>query len=571
MSKGPKTIVIIGGVAGGASAACRARRVNEHVDIILFEKDEYVSFANCGLPYYLGGEIKRRGKLLVATAEFLIQRFRLDVRTRQEVIAIDRADKTVTVLDHASGKTYQQGYDKLILAPGASPVVPPLDGVDTKNVFTLRNIEDTDAIKVAMKSVVEKRAVVVGAGFIGLEMVEQLAHKGFEVTLIELQPQVLPLLDHEMAQPLDQQLREKQIKMYLGRSLQRVLSGADSSVRAVELDDGTQLDASLVILGIGVRPNNQLAVHAELPIGKDGGIETDEFMRTEDTDVYAVGDAVQYRFGPTGRAMRVALAGPANRAGRLAGQHAATGSSATMANVCGTSIVRVFEQTAAMTGLTMKRARQLKVPAKSVTIVANCHAGYYPGATPITLKLVFDPYDGRILGAQAIGVQGIDKRIDVIATAMGLGASVRDLAGLDLTYAPPFGSAKDPVHLAAFAAGNQLDGVTDFLDADANLVGLQVVDVRRPSEVTALPLAGVEHAINIPLDELRERLGELDKNAQTVVSCLVGLRAHVASCILRQSGFDRVQVLSGGATQRARSVPRPECDTVQSVPPRCMP
>lgn len=554
MLDAPLTIVVVGGVAGGASAATRARRLNEEAEIIVFEKDEYVSFANCGLPYYLGGEIADRSKLLVATSEFLTQRFRLDVRTRQEVVAIDRAAKTVTVKDLRQATTYEQRYDKLILATGASPVVPPLEGIDAANVFTLRNIEDTDALQVAMSTVAHKRAVVVGAGFIGLEMVEQLVRKGFQVALVELQPQILPLLDPEMAYPLQQQLEKNNVQLFLGRSLQRILAGDDGLVTSVELNDGTQWDTSLVILGIGVRPNNQLARAANLELGGDGGIVTNAYQQTSDPDVYAAGDAVQYRCGTTGQAMRVPLAGPANRAGRLAGEHAATQASAAMAPVLGTAIVRVFEIAAGTTGLTARRARQLNIPFRSVTIVANCHAGYYPGATPITLKLLFDPQDGRVLGAQAVGAQGVDKRLDVVATALAFGATVRDMSGLDLSYAPPFGAAKDPIHMAAFAACNQLDGITDFLDADADLSHMQVLDVRKPEEVKKDPFPDAPHAINIPLDELRDRLDELDIHAPTAVSCQVSLRAHVASCILRQSGFESVQVISGGVTVRSRAL-----------------
>ncbi len=378
MSDDPMTIVIVGGVAGGASAATRARRMNEAAEIVLFEKDAYVSFANCGLPYYLGGEITERGKLLVATADFLRRRFRLDVRTEQEVTSIDRARKVVLVLNRATGERYEQPYNKLILAPGAAPIVPPLPGIDAKNVFTLRNVADTDQIRTCMDGVQSRRAVVVGAGFIGLEMVEQLAQQGFHVTLVELQDQVLPLLDREMAQPLAQQLRDHQIDLHLGVSLQRVLADQQGVVTGVELSDGTQLEAAMVILGIGVRPNNQLAQQAGLQIGADGGIQASEFMLTDDPDIYAVGDAAQYQFGVTGQPSRVPLAGPANRAGRLAGEHAVTGSAAPMASVFGTAIVRVFDQTAAQTGITAKRARELGISAKSVTVVSNCHAGYYP-------------------------------------------------------------------------------------------------------------------------------------------------------------------------------------------------
>jgi NADPH-dependent 2,4-dienoyl-CoA reductase/sulfur reductase-like enzyme/rhodanese-related sulfurtransferase len=548
------TIVIVGGVAGGASAATRARRMNEHAEIILLEKDEHVSFANCGLPYYIGGEIAERQKLLVATPQFLARRFRIDVRTRQEVRSIDRAAKSVTVRNHASGETYQLAYDKLILAPGASPLVPPLPGRDAANVFTLRNMADTDCIKSAVDGCRSKRAVVVGSGYIGLEMVEQLVRQGFQVALAELQPQVLPLLDAEMAQPLADALRRHGVTVYVGDGIQRILTDDRHAATGIELQSGQAVQADLVILGLGVRPNLALAEQAGLTIGSGGGIAANEYQQTNDPDIYAVGDACEYVFGPTGQPQRIALAGPANRAGRLAGEHAATGRSMPMAPVFGTSIVRVFDRTAALTGLTAKLAARLGIPACSVTIVANQHAGYFPGAAMLTLKLTFDPSTGRVLGAQAVGADGVDKRIDVLATALAFGATVRDLAGLDLAYAPPFGSAKDPIHLAAFAACNQLDGIEQFLDADADLSGKQLVDVRTVAEVKQTPLAGAPGAIHIPVDELRQRLGELDPSASTVVSCGVGLRGHVAARILKQHGFADVKNLSGGATIRNRIV-----------------
>ena len=548
-----RTIAIVGGVAGGASAATRARRMNEHAEIILFEKDEYVSFANCGLPYYIGGEIDNRDKLLVAPKELLQQRFRLDVRVRQEVLRIDRAAKTLTVVDHTTGAEYEQRYDKLILSPGASPLVPPLAGVDAKNVFTLRNLADTDRLHAATENSQTKQAVVVGAGFIGLEMVEQLVERGFQVTLAELQPQILPLLDPEMVQPLQQTLAARGVRLLLGDGIERVLVDDHGQATGVQLQSGTVAEGDLVILGLGVRPNTQLAAAAELQIGETGGIVTNRFMQTNDADIYAVGDVAEYRFGPTGTSMRIALAGPANRSGRIAGEHAATGASAPMAEVMGTAIVRLFDQTAAATGLSAALARRMGVEARSVTIVSNHHAGYFPGALPLTLKLLYEPETGRVLGAQAVGAAGVDKRIDVIATAMAMRATVRDLAGLDLAYAPPFGSAKDPVHMAAFAACNQLDGIEEFIDADADLSGMQVLDVRTSAEVSRGPLADVEGAVNIPVDELRERLGELDPSQPTVVSCGVGLRAHVAVQILRQHGFQKVANLSGGATLRNRA------------------
>ena len=546
-------IVIVGGVAGGASAATRARRMNEQAEIILFEKDADVSFANCGLPYYIGEEIAERSKLVVASAEFLRRRFALDVRTQQEVVAIDRSAKQVTVRNQATNEEYTESYDKLILSTGASPFVPPIDGRHAANVFTLRNLADTDQIKAATDSSQAKTAAIIGAGFIGIEMVEQLARRGYKTTLAELQPQVLPLFDPEMAQPIEQELRDNSVVLALGDGIQQILVDDAGSATGVELSSGKVIEAELVILGIGVRPNTKLAQAAGLEIGSGGGVATNRYMQTSDPDIYAVGDAAEYVYGPTGTAMRIALAGPANRSGRLAGEHAATGKSAEMADVFGTSIVRVFGKTAAMTGLTESLAKRLGVPVRSVTILANNHAGYYPGAEQLTLKLIYAGDDGRVLGAQAVGGEGVDKRMDVIATAMAMRATVRDLAGLDLAYAPPFGAAKDPIHMAAFAACNQLDGVEEFVAADADVSGKQVVDVRTAAEVKSRPLAGAAQAINIPLDELRDRLHELDSTQETVVSCAAGIRAHVASRILRQHGFHSVSNLIGGATMRSRA------------------
>lgn len=547
-------IVIIGGVAGGASAATRARRMNEAAEIIVLEKDEYVSFANCGLPYYIGGEIAERAKLLVATAEFLRRRFKLDVRTQQEARSIDRQAKTIEVLDHQTGQTYRLEYDKLILAPGAAPLAPPLEGLSAAGVFTLRNMADTDRIQAAVGVSRGKRAAVIGSGFIGLEMVEQLHRRGFAVALAELQPHVLPLLDPEISHPLLHELKSQGISIYTGDGIQKVVTDASGAACGVQLASGMVIDADLVILGLGVRPQTGLAAQAGLEIGASGGIATNAWMQTSDPDIYAVGDAAEYPYGPTGTQMRVALAGPANRAGRLAGEHAATGKSAAMAPVFGTSIVRVFEWSAGITGLSAASANRYGIAARSVTVLANHHAGYYPGAQQLTLKLTYDPDTGRILGAQVIGREGVDKRLDVIATAMAFRGTVRDLAGLDLAYAPPFGSAKDPIHQAAFAACNQLDGIEDFVEPQADLSEMQIIDVRNPAEVRDRPLALAPHAVNVPLDELRERHHELDPTVPTVVACGVGVRGHVAARILKQSGFDQVKNLTGGATLRTRAV-----------------
>jgi len=554
MSQTALRIVIVGGVAGGASAATRARRMNERAEIIMLEKDDHVSFANCGLPYYIGGEIQNRAKLLVATPELFAKRFRIEVQTRHEVRAIDRAAKTVTVHDRNQDSEYPLSYDKLILAPGAAPLVPPLPGADAPNVYTLRNLVDADRINEAAKAMTSRQAVVVGAGFIGLEMVEQLVGLGFQVSLAELQPQVLPLMDAEMVQPLADELRERGVRLVLGDGIQRMVLDDSGRAAGIELASGQRIEGGMVILGLGVRPQTRLAQEAGLEIGAGGGIATNRYMQTTDPDIYAVGDAAEYRFGVTGTPLRVALAGPANRAGRLAGEHAATGTGHPIADVFGTAIVRVFRQTAACTGLTVKLANRLKLPARSVVIVAGSHAGYYPGAAPITLKLTYDPQSGRVLGAQAVGRDGIDKRIDVIATALAMKATVWDLAGLDLAYAPPFGSAKDPIHQAAFAACNELAGLEAFAEPNSDLSTCQVIDVRTAAEVAQRPLAQVPNVIAIPVDELRDRLHELDANADTVVACGVGMRGHVASRILRQHGFTRVRNLTGGAELRARAV-----------------
>ena len=554
MSNSKLKIVVVGGVAGGASAATRARRMNEHAEIILLEKDEYVSFANCGLPYHIGEEIPDRAKLLVATKELLERRFNLEVRTHTEATTINRDAKTVTVLNHRTGEHNEISYDKLILSPGAAPLVPPMAGRDATGVYTLRNVADMDHIKAQVDQSTSKRAIVVGAGFIGLEMVEQLVRRGFKVALAELQPQVLPLFDPEMVQPVQQALADHNVDFFPGDGIKSILTNDQNAATGVELCSGKSLEADLIILGLGVRPNSGLASESGLNVCGTGGIQVNEFLQTNDADIYAVGDVSEYVFAPTGQTMRVPLAGPANRAGRLAGEHAATGTSQPMAAVMGTAIVRVFEQTAAMTGLSLKAAKSCGIDAKCVTIVAGQHAGYFPGATAVTLKLIFAADTGLVLGAQAVGKDGVDKRIDVIATAMNFKATVRDLGNLDLCYAPPFGSAKDPVHQAAFAAGNQLDKIDEFIDSNADLSHVQLVDVRTPAEVARNPLAGCDHAINIPVDDLRNRLQELDPQQETVVSCGVGIRAHVAVRILRQHGFDNVRNLSGGVTVRNRSV-----------------
>ncbi len=541
------TIVIVGGVAGGASAAMRARRMNETARIIILERDSYVSFANCGLPYYLGGEIKDREKLLVAKPSLIARRFRVEVRTRHEVMSIDRTTKVVNVRDQETGRTYAERYDKLILAPGAAPFVPQIPGVQAPGVFTLRNLEDADRIAAAMPDA--RGAVVVGGGYVGLEVAEQFRRQGLDVALVELLPQVMPFLDREMAEPLHRQLEYHGVRLELGRGIASI-EEKDGAVVAVVLADRTRLPADLVLLGVGVRPNVGLATDAGLPLGASGGIAVDDQMRTSDPDIYAVGDAAESVFGVTGVRMRIPLAGPANRAGRLAGEHAATGASRPASASWGTSIVRAFGTTAGITGLSLHAAEQAGLDARAVHVVSFHHAGYYPGAETMVLKLVYEDSTGRVLGAQVVGGAGVDKRLDVIATLMHFRGTVHDLAQLDLAYAPPFGSAKDPLHMAAFAAENDLDGLAPVVQPDVDLAAYQVVDVREPHEVAARPLADAPHARLIPLDELRDRLGELDPGLPTVVACRSGLRSYIGVRILAQCGFLQVFNLSGAAAMR---------------------
>ncbi len=561
-----RTIVIVGGVAGGASAATRARRMDESAEIILLEKDEHVSFANCGLPYYIGDEIPERDDLLVATPDRFRDWFNVDVRTRHEALAIDREQRTLNVWDRANDRCYDQPYDRLILAPGAAPIVPPFDGVNAPNVFTLRNLADTDRIKSFIETERPRRATVVGAGYIGLEMVEMLHGLGVDVTLVELMEQVMPIMDPEMAAMMESELLHQGIDVRLGNGLAGFSSSAhgidandDDLVDRVHLQDGSTVETDMAILGIGVKPNTALAERADLEIGPSGGIAVDDFMQTSDPHIYAIGDAVEYPHGVTGHPTRVPLAGPANRAGRIAGEHAARDDAPAMAPVVGTAIVRVFHRTAATTGLNERQALDAGYDAQAVWVPAKHHAGYYPGAEQMTVKLVFTHEGGRVLGAQIVGGAGVDKRIDVVASALHFGATVDDLASLDLAYAPPFGAAKDPIHMAAFVAQNVRCGLdseylprigTDLTSADGEI---QWLDVRDPDEWDSGCLEG---AIRIPLGELRVRLDELDPNRPVVTVCGIGQRSYVATRLLRQQGFSQVATLSGGMTMQGPAAAR---------------
>lgn len=545
----PLQIVIIGGVAGGASAATRARRVNASADIILIERGANVSFANCGLPYHVGGEIASRDDLLVATPELFRRRFGIDVRLRTEATAIDRTDKTVSLrLD--DGTEQQLSYDRLILSPGAEPIRPPFVDRPLENVTTLWSLPDMDQIIDEVSSQPDCKTVVVGGGFVGLEIAEQFVERGLSCTLVERIPQVLGTIDEEMALPIAEALRNGGVDVRLNAEVQSIEREGDRATGVV-LENET-LPVDLVVLAIGVRPRTALAQQAGLELGPSGGIRVDSSMRTNDPDIFAVGDCAEYQHGVLQRPSLVPLAGPANRAGRVAGTIAAGGEPVSMRPVIGTSVVRVFDKTAASTGLNQRQCRAAGIESRAVFIQATDHASYFPGAEPLTLKLIYAP-DGKILGAQGVGKTGVDKRIDVIATAISLGASVEDLAGLDLAYAPPYGSAKDPVHMAAFVACNDLEKRPLIAAPDLDLEGYQVVDVRSEGELEKLPLpAPGDQTFHIPIDQLIDRMGELDPSRATVTVCHSGKRAHVAASLLGSSGFDDVRNLTGGVSIRRR-------------------
>jgi NADPH-dependent 2,4-dienoyl-CoA reductase/sulfur reductase-like enzyme/rhodanese-related sulfurtransferase len=535
-------LVIIGGVAGGASAAARARRLNESAQITIFERGEYISYANCGLPYHIGGAIADRSKLLIQTPKAMKSRYNIDVRVKTEVIGIDRQAKEVIVRDLTQNREYRQPYDKLILSPGAEPIRPNIPGILAKNVFTLRSIADMDTIKEAVDSNPKGRAIIVGGGYIGLEMAEALRQRNMEVTLGELEQQVFGQIDFEMASLVGTQLRLHGVDLRLGNSV-IAIEQSDSGLR-VRLSSGDTVACSLVIIAIGVRPESRLAKDAGLAVGSRGGIIVDEHLRTSDPDIYAVGDAIEVEDYVGGFASLVPLAGPANRQGRIAADNI-MGRAGTYQKTQGTAICKVFEMAIGMTGLSEKALKRLGRAYEKVYVHPANHAAYYPGASQISLKLIFEPASGKILGAQAIGPAGVDKRIDVLATAIRAGMTVRDLADLELAYAPPYGSAKDPINYAGFAATNVLDGVVKICHADDMLNpgdGQLLVDVRTPAEAAAGSIGG---AINIPVDQLRSHLNELPKDKELLVFCQVGLRGYIACRILSQNGFS-CRNLSGG-------------------------
>jgi NADPH-dependent 2,4-dienoyl-CoA reductase/sulfur reductase-like enzyme/rhodanese-related sulfurtransferase len=542
MNTKPETIVIVGGVAGGASAAARARRHSESVRIILLERGPDVSFANCGLPYHIGGEIAGRGELLLQTPESLRALLNLEVRTLTEATAIDRAGRTVRVRDLSSGTESVLAYDKLILAPGASPLRPPLPGIDSPVVMTLRNLDDMDRIKAAAASV--ERVAIIGAGFIGLEMAEQLHAIGKQVSVVELQPQILPQLDAEMVRPLENALRDKGVELILGDGI----DGFEESTGGIDakLKSGRALTAGLVILSIGVRPESALAREAGLELGPRGHIVVDKYQLTSDPDIYAVGDVCETDDPILGKRAAIPLGGPANRQGRTAADHIFLGGKALpYPGSIGTAIVRVFDYAAGITGWSETRLKMEGVPYQTVTVNGGSHAGYFPGSETITLKLLWSPADGRVLGAQASGKDGVDKRLDIIATALRGRLGIDDLCHLELSYAPPFGSAKDVVNVAGFAACNIRDG---FLVPVPGLhaAGGQIVDVRPAAAAARQPVPGAK---NIPLAELRGRLAEIDGSQPVFTICQMGKTSYFAARILANHGFDARSILGGAHHQ----------------------
>lgn len=531
-------IVIVGGVAGGMSAATRLRRLKEDAEIVVFEKGPYVSFANCGLPYYLSGEISERENLLVQTPESLAARFQLDVRPNHEVTAVYPDEKKVEVL--SDGKKWQESYDVLLLSPGAKPVRPAISGLaEAKNVYTVRNVPDIDLVMNALEEQ-PKKAVVVGAGFIGLEMAENLKKRGLAVSIVELAPHVLPSLDEEMAVHIQNELIKQGVHVQTKRSVTAFEHGG----KQLRLDDGTTIDSDLTILSVGVQPDSTLAKMAGLETGLRGGIVVNEHYQTSDPSIYAVGDAIVVKQQITGADALISLASPANRQGRQAADNIA-GIVRNNRGSLGTSIVRVFDLAAASTGLTERMAQQANLPFSVVHVSGKDHASYYPEATDILLKLIFHPKTGEIYGAQGVGAKGVDKRIDSLATAIKGQLTIFDLPELEFTYAPPFGSAKDPVNMLGYVAMNVAEGLSETIQwhelPEALAQGKILLDVRNEGE---LQNGAFKDALNIPLNDLRCRLAELDHEKEYVVSCHSGLRSYLAERILKQAGF-HVQNLDG--------------------------
>ncbi|MEK6796225.1 MAG: FAD-dependent oxidoreductase [Spirochaetota bacterium] len=538
--------LIVGGVAGGASAAARLRRLDERAEITVYERGGFMSYANCGLPYHIGGVIRERNALFVQNASAFKKRFNVDVFVGHEVIEIDRVKKSMSVRDIASEKMIADTYDKLILSPGAAPIRPPIPGIDAKGIFTLRNVADTDAIVAYAAEKKISRALVVGAGFIGVEMAENLHARGASIAIVEMLDQVLPPFDRDMAVLVHEHIRAKGVALHLGVSVTS-FRGDASGVTAV-LSDGKELTADMVILSIGVAPDTAIAKAAGLDCGERNAILVNEYLQTSDASIYAVGDAIAFCHPIFGKAMPTYLAGPANKQARIAADNIVLGNKKKYPGSIGTAVVKVFDSTAALTGASEKMLVKEKIPCRSWIVHPASHASYYPAAAPMSLKIVFSP-EGKILGAQAVGGDGVDKRIDVIAAYMKMGGSVRDLAEFEQAYAPPYSSAKDPVNFAGFVAENIIDGVMKDMSYD-ELRALPkdayvLVDVRTSAECARGMLDG---AVNIPVDDMRSRIGDVPKGKKIVTYCAVGLRSYIAARILMQNGFDAYDLKGGYRT-----------------------
>ncbi len=536
--------IIIGGVAGGASTAARLRRMDEHASIILFEKGSYISYANCGLPYYIGDVITDRNKLFVQTAASFKQRFNIEARIMSEVLSIDTAQRTVQVKNLQTGETYTEQYDKLVLSPGAEPIRPPLEGINSEGIFTLRNVNDTDKIKEYVNRFPNGKAVVIGAGFIGLEMAENLHHLGMKVTIIEMGNQVLAPVDFPVAAIAQQHIRSKGVDLQLNTAVTGF--SRDANGLKVMMKDKDAIDADVVILSIGVKPDTRLAVAAGIDIGKGRGILVNEFLQTSNEHVYAVGDAIEFVNPITGNSMVTYLAGPANKQGRICANNMVLGNKQQYHGSINTAIVKIFDLTVAVAGVASKHLTAANINHQVSTTHSGSHAGYYPGSEQMSIQLAFSPEDGKLLGAQVIGTDGVDKRIDTLSSVIQRGSTINELTEFEHAYAPPYSSAKDPVNMAGFVAENIMEKrlhvvpwtmVKEIKDTDL------LIDVRMPDEFSSGNIPG---SINIPVDDLRERLKEIPTNKDIYIYCQIGLRGYLAQRILLQHHFSRVYNISGG-------------------------
>ena len=536
--------LIIGGVAGGATVAARLRRLDENAEIVLIERGQYVSYANCGLPYYIGDTIQDRNNLFVQSIKGLTDRYRIEIRAEQEVTKILTTSKQVEIKNRITGEIYTDSYDKLVLSPGAEPLRPRIEGIESGRIFTLRNVPDTDRIKTYVNATRPRSAIVVGGGFIGLEMAENLRTLGLTVSIVEMANQVMAPLDYSMAAIVHQHLMAKGVRLVLEDGVARFEEKGDGL--CLHLSSGKQMETDFVVLSIGVRPETKLAKEAGLAIGSLGGIEVNAYMQTSDPDIYALGDAVEVRHLVTGKPALIPLAGPANKQGRIVANNLVLGNRQTYEGTMGTSIAKVFDLTVATAGANAKLLKKEGIPYQSSYTHGVSHAGYYPGALPLSVKILFDPTDGRLLGAQVVGADGVDKRIEMLAQVIQRKGTVYDLAELEHAYAPPYSAAKDPVNMAGFVAENLLTGqckAIHWREIERLSPDTCRIDVRTPTEYRMGTIPGF---INIPVDKLREHLDELPKDKPIVVTCAVGLRGYLAYRILIQHGFRDVRNLSGG-------------------------